>query len=866
MRTAPDRGFWLLRTRRWCVPTSLFVASLLLTAPASAQPPGVDVLGVVRDQTAASLPTATVELLQGSQVVQTVQTDSTGGFRFTAVRPGAYQIRASFTGFDTATQKLTVGIRPPSALHITLPLAGVAQRVTVTSAATRVETGAANNLDTVAVDQSTLQNLPVLDNDYVSTLTQLLDAGSLGTNGATIVVNGMEVNSLDVTASAIQQIKINQDPYSSEYSRPGRGRIEILTKPGTQQWHGDANVTFRDSALNARNAFTTERPPEQRRIFEGFLGGPVGTGGKTSFMLSADQDAEDLQAIVFADGVTGPIRATAATPRHHLQLAGSITHQRSAATTWSVRTSYEDSTRQNSGVGGISLPSTGIDSGHREEQVVYTQQTIFGPSLVNQFRLLAGQEREPTTSVSADPRLVVQGAFIGGGGQSELLRTEHHLQWAESLTWTKGRNLLQVGFQAPDWSRRRFDDSSDAGGTFYFSSLSDYRMGQPYAFIQQSGNGHVAFLEKMLGAYMQDDWQPRDNVSTSFGLRYDWQNYFHDNNNLSPRGSVSWALGSSHETILRGGAGVFYDRTGPTPIADLLHYRDGGLVRIVVTNPSYPNPFQSGGSVTSQPPSVVRLAPDVQIPFTLQYSLGLERQLAKNTTVAVTYIGSQGYHRFLSRDVNAPPPPLYLVRPDPAYGVIRQIESTGRQRGNSLELMLRGNLTRWFTGQMRYTLSRTMNNTDGISWFPANDYDLSGEWGPASFDRRHRFFLLGQIKAGRLVNVGVALTVNSGAPYSETLGQDLFNNGRGTARPAGVARNTLRAAAYADLDLKLSRDFALAGGAHGTRVITIGLDAFNVLNRVNLVDYVGNVGSPFFEHAVAAGPPRQLQLSLRYKF
>ena len=216
--------------------------------------------------------------------------------------------------------------------------------------------------------------------------------------------------------------------------------------------------------------------------------------------------------------------------------------------------------------------------------------------------------------------------------------------------------------------------------------------------------------------------------------------------------------------------------------------------------------------------------------------------------------------------MNAPAPPLYLARPDPAYGVIREIESSGRQRSNALELMLRGNVTRWFNGQMRYTLSRTLNNTDGISWFPANDYDLSGEWGRANFDRRHRFFLLGRIDAGHLVNVGVALSLNSGAPYSETLGQDLFNNGRGTARPAGVGRNTLRGSGYAALDLKLSRDIPLAGGPHEARAVTVGLDAFNVLNRVNLTNYVGNVGSPFFEQPVAAQPARQLQLSLRYKF
>src|SRR4029077_19004715 len=107
-----------------------------------------------------------------------------------------------------------------------------------------------------------------------------LDSGSLGNGGVTVVVNGMEVNALNVSASAVAQIRINQDPYSAEYSRPGRGRIEILTKPGSQDYHGETNLIFRDSRFNSRNAFAATKPPEQRHIFEGFLGGPLGKSGK----------------------------------------------------------------------------------------------------------------------------------------------------------------------------------------------------------------------------------------------------------------------------------------------------------------------------------------------------------------------------------------------------------------------------------------------------------------------------------------------------------------------------------------------------------------------------------------------------------
>src|SRR5437773_12444115 len=119
----------------------------------------------------------------------------------------------------------------------------------------------------------------------MGTVSLFLDPASLGSGGVTLVVNGMEVNSLGVSASAVQQIKINQDPYSAEYSRPGRGRIEILTKPGGQTYHAEGNLIGRDARYDARNAFATEKPDERKHILEGVMSGPVAHAGKTSWLV-----------------------------------------------------------------------------------------------------------------------------------------------------------------------------------------------------------------------------------------------------------------------------------------------------------------------------------------------------------------------------------------------------------------------------------------------------------------------------------------------------------------------------------------------------------------------------------------------------
>jgi hypothetical protein len=158
------------------------------------------------------------------------------------------------------------------------------------------------NLNAVSVEHGLLENLPILGLDYLTALSRFLDPGTPGDAGTSLIVDGMEARNVGVTPSAIQEIKINQNPYTAEYPRWSRRRIEVITKAGTDRYHGTFNFLFRDHNLNARDAFAVVRPPEQRRIFEGSLFGPIGTGKRSSFLLSGLRESEDLQAVVYARG------------------------------------------------------------------------------------------------------------------------------------------------------------------------------------------------------------------------------------------------------------------------------------------------------------------------------------------------------------------------------------------------------------------------------------------------------------------------------------------------------------------------------------------------------------------------------------
>jgi len=197
-----------------------------------------------------------------------------------------------------------------------------------------------------------------------------------------------------------------------------------------------------------------------------------------SFMLSANDERDDQQAFVYALGLPASFRTHCAGERpraRHRQHHASDQRQEHVLD----QAEYQYEVDENRGAGGTTLASAATTFRHHEQQVTYTQQTVLRPTLINQFQMLFGHEREPTTSRTPDRGIVVAGAFTGGGGQGDLVRTETHINMNESLVWIKGKHLVQAGFQLPDWSRRGFEDRSNFGGTFYFASLDAYVSGTP---------------------------------------------------------------------------------------------------------------------------------------------------------------------------------------------------------------------------------------------------------------------------------------------------------------------------------------------------------------------------------------------------
>ena len=257
---------------------------------------------------------------------------------------GSYTLVVSEPGFDTVHDPLVIAAPVASVagsashvlaapLHIILPIASVATNVRVTADSSEDLTAPEDNHDSAVMTSEDLQALPLFDNDYATAMSAFLDDSATATGGSGLLVDGVEANRATVSPSAVQEVRVNQDPYSAQYYWPGRGQMEIISKPAADHFHGQFNFYFRDSAMNAQNALAPSKPFEQRRIYEGHLTGPIKFLPRSSFLGTFNRGEEDLDAVVHASVVptvsnpTGRFQANVPAPTRDTEFSLRAAHQ-----------------------------------------------------------------------------------------------------------------------------------------------------------------------------------------------------------------------------------------------------------------------------------------------------------------------------------------------------------------------------------------------------------------------------------------------------------------------------------------------------------------------------------------------------------
>ncbi len=796
---------------------------LAFTVPSAfAQTAGLS--GRVTDESGAIVPSAKVSLSGPEGLLKTGTAAGDGSYSFKALAPGTYSISASAPAL-AMDQPVTIELKSsPQIVNLQMKVVGVEQRVTVQeNAAPSVNTDPANNAGALVIRGADLQALSDDPEDLQSDL-QGLAGPSAGPSGGTIFIDGFSGGELPPKES-IREIRINQNPFSPEYDRLGYGRIEIFTKPGTEKWHGTIAYNYANSIFNSRNPYAAEKAPLLLNESENSVSGPLSKRASFTFDLEGQwvNNGAIINAIVL-DPLTlqpNPFTAFNVTPQRRFRVSPRVDYRLNDYNTLSVRYTFTRASIGDFGIGGFDLVPRGYHLLWDYNTLQVTETAVLNTA-VNETRFQFFRVSKATTPNTADPALLVAGAFNDGGAQTGNAfdgQNSYELQNYTSLV--KGAHSIRFGVRLIGQT----EDSilpQNFGGTFLFNSINAYSLtllgmqnGLTPEHIRASGGGAAQFSinagtpglgvnQVNAGVFGGDDWKLRPNLTLSLGFRWEAQTNINDYRDWAPRLAFAWAPGGganhASKTVIRGGFGMFYDRFALANTLTADRYNGVVQQQYVITNPNfYPTiPPISVIEAFKSPQIIQETDSSLRAPYIMQSALTLERQLPKNITASVTYTNSHGVHVLRSQDINAPLPGTY----DPnkpgsgefPYGTPNPIflmTSAGLYNQNQVVTNLSARINPQISLFGYYVYNHAMSNTDGLGTFPANPYNYTGEYGPAATDIHNRFLMGGSLNTKWNFRISPFVIVQSGSPFNITSGNDQFGTTIFNARP-GIATDPLK--------------------------------------------------------------------------
>lgn len=459
----------------------------------------------------------------------------------------------------------------------------------------------------------------------------------------------------------------------------------------------------------------------------------------------------------------------------------------------------------------------------------------------------------------------------------------------------------------------------DADGEIVFDSLTSLERYRRTLFLQSLGLSGAQILELgggpsqfsiaggrlrtnvsqvKYGWFFQDDWKLRPNLTLSTGLRYEGQTNI-SSLDVAPRLAVAWAPGASStraNTVIRAGAGAFFDRVSERLVLRTRRFNDANLREFMVSNPEILQIFPEVPSIELLDefvvsPNTVTIADDLRTPYSVHASASIERRLPLNLLLSAGFTRTRTLHALRSRNINAPRPGAddeidESLRPFPELGPVFQIESSGVFNQNQLTVSLVNRSWKTMSWYATYLLSRARSDTDGPDTFPADPFDLSTEYGPSSLDARHTFYLGSWINAPGNTTLTFLVMARSGLPFNITTGRDLNGDRMFTERPSPaedlsrpsvvatrfgtfdleplrgesiIPRNFGKGPGFFSVNTRLAKRFSFGGPGGGGAAVSgerrirliLSMDVENLFNRVNPGRPVGNLDSPLFGTSIA---------------
>jgi hypothetical protein len=890
---------------------ALVLALMGVASPAVAQ--GVqqaELRVTVVDQSGASIPGALARVTTPAGVVIESVVNDRGQATLQALPVGSVQLHVEAAGFTAVDRAITLR-RGATNQTITLPIAGLQEEIVVSDAV--VEDTRGNSL-TTTLEEDEIAELSD-DPDELQAQLEAMTGGA----GAVFQVNGFRGGRLP-NRDEIRQIRFRNNSFSADNHDAGRVQVEIITRPGLTEWSGNANFGLRNDVLNARNAFARTETPEQFRRFTAGIRGPL-VRNRTSLRFNVDGNRSFDSGTIVALLPTGRVGDQVKRPFEQTNVTAALEHGFTSNQTLRFEYRRTEDARRNLGVGDFNLTDRAYDRASNGHQVRVSAQSILGRAALNNFRFEFNRRESESESSSSAPALIVIEAFSSGGAGVSSENSDRTVEISNDLDFNVGRHALRAGMllESGAYVNR---DARNAAGTFTFGSLEAFLAGTPNTFTQRLGALETAFTQHQLGVYVQDDFRLNRALAVSVGVREELQTNVGDAMNFMPRIGFTFTPRRGRVTV-RGGYGIFHDWYESNLHDQTLRVtgQAGAQRDLLILNPGYPDPT-GGVAATVLGSGRVQADPDLRMPYVHQASVGVERPLSPTFMLQASYLRIRGRNQLRSRNVNAPDE--FGVRPEPGVGTVTQIESTGRSANDRVNVSANYRLpARRTFMSVNYTWSTVRSHADNPLSLPANSFNPDVEWGPSSGDVRHRVNAMLNVGLPLGIRANVSGTAQSAAPYTVTTGRDDNADGVSNDRPAGVGRNTRRAAPRYEMSVRFSRGFGFGGsdddegprpgggradaqapgpggapvvmaaaqggqgpgggggGGGGGGPVIIGgpggganqrftlefyLQGFNVLNRTNFGNFSGNLQSPFFGQPTSAGQARRVEVGLQFRF